>query len=337
MTDFISPVGRFVQGSVVLENKKDLKTGNNVIGEDGKPVMECFIALAIAKNDPGLQAFYQLYLDTARAEFPHLFDAQGNCLNNRFAWKIQDGDGFDSNGASVADKPGFAGHYIFKMATRYAPKCFHYGKYDLSQQIQNPSEVIKRGYYIRISGKITGNGVGPQERQAVPGLFVSPDMIELIAFGQEIQTGPDPNKVFGAAPINMAALPAGASMTPILPQGGAAPQGGPIGGLSSPPNPGAVGPAQIGLGAPNAAVAGGGIGGPLGQGAIASLPGASSASAGNTLAPLPGAGLGPAPQQNLGPQYTMNPSAGGVSFDDAIRQGWTPEALVQAGHATKNW
>lgn len=335
MTDFISPVARLVQGSLVLEAKKTVD-GKAALDAEGKQIYESFIAIAIAKTDPGLPAFYALYVATAREQFPHLFDANGNCLNNRFAWKIQDGDGVDSNGASVANKPGFAGHYIFKMATRFAPKCYHYGKYDVSQQIQNPNDIIKKGYFVRVSGKITGNGVGPQERSAVPGLFVSPDMVELIAFGPEIVTGPDPSKVFGAAPVNMAALPAGASATPLLPQGGPAIGGGPVGGLGPAPIPSGIGGGiGGGIGVPNAAVA---QQAPLGVAAIGSPVAALPAGGNAGLAAMPGVGLGPAPvQQNIGPQFTMNPSAGGLTREQANAQGWSDEALINAGHMTRHW
>lgn len=337
--EYISPVGRLVQGSFSLQEKKDPQSNKAILDpETGKPVMEVFFAMAVPKqvrdpasgqmiDNPELLQFYSLFVQQAQADFPHLF-VNGVCQHPKFAWKIQDGDGRDGNGVSVADKPGFAGHYVFKFGTRYVPKCFHYGKYDASQQIQNPDEVIKRGYYIRVGGTIAGNGVKPDERMAVPGLYLSPNLVELIAFGDEIVGGADPNKVFGAAPINQASLPPGASLTPRLPAGGAqgAPGGlpGQGGGLTPPPLPG-----QGGLGAPNAAVAGGLPG--MGGGA----PALGAPAGGLGAPPLPG-GLGAPPVQQ-GPQYTMTPTAGGVTFEEALRQGWTPEALVANGHATKNW
>ena len=213
-TQFITPVGRLVQGSMSLQPKKDDK-GQPVLDDKGQPVHECFLAIAVRKDDPGLAAFYGQFTAQARASFPHLFDAQGNCTHPRFAWKIQDGDGTDKNGQSVANKPGFAGHWIFKMATRYAPRCFHHGKYDPSQQIQNPDDVIKRGYYIRVSGSIDGNGVGANAGAAVPGLYVSPNLVELVAFGEEIVSGPDASAVFGGNAIT-SPLPAGASSVPKI-------------------------------------------------------------------------------------------------------------------------
>lgn len=307
--DFISPIGRLVQGSITLEAKTDMQTQKPKLDDQGQPIKECFIALAIRKDDPALPAFYALYTATARAEFPHLFDPQGNCLNPKFAWKVQDGDGVDTNGQSVKDKPGFAGHYIFKMGTRYLPKCFHAGKYDPAQQIQNPQEVIKRGYFIRIAGRLSGNGVSPTERNAVPGLFVSPNLIELVAFGEEITSGPDAAKTFGAAPL-AGALPPGASSVPV-----GAPAGLP--GLSPPPLPGVAAAPLSAPPLPGMPAVAAGLGAPpMGLGAP----------------PLPGLGAPPA-----APQFTMQASAQGATREQLHGQGWSDAQLIAGGHMVQNY
>lgn len=333
MTDFISPVMRIVQGSVVLREKKDEDNKPVLDKETGLPVQECFIAVAIKKDDPNLQAFYALYVETAKAAFPQLFDANGNCLHPRFAWKIQDGDGNDKNGKSVANKPGFAGHYIFKMATRFQPSCYHYGKYDPSQRIPNPADVIKPGYFVRVSGTIAGNGVGANAGQAVPGLYVSPNMIELIAYGQEIVSGPDAAATFGKAPV-VGALPEGASTTPPLPTN-AAPANN---GLAAPGVgtglPGLAAPQQAGLAAP---AVGMGLPGQTQQAAAPTpslgLPGQT----GGLALPGQGAGLGAPPTGGLGappqgPVYQMQPSAQGATRESLHQLGWTDEQLIAGGH-----
>ena len=332
MTEFLSPVARMVQGGCTLQDKKDMKTGQPVRDDQGNVIKETFIAIAIRKDDPGLMPFYNLFVQTARAEFPHLFDAQGQCTHQRFAWKIQDGDGRDQNGQSVANKPGFAGHYIFKMTTRFAPKCFHYGKYDVSQQIQNPDDVIKKGYFVRVGGTISGNGVKPQDGSNVPGLFVSQSMIELVAFGEEIQTGPDASAVFGAAPIT-GALPPGASQTPILPAGGA-----PAGGLTPPALPGMGGgvtPAALPTALPGAAVPVIGAVAPV-QTAAAALPAIGAVATPAALPSLPGAGALPS-LQPAGPQYAVSPAAAaqGVTLEQLLGQGHKIEALVANGYAVQ--
>lgn len=314
MIEFISPVARFVQGSLTLETKMDQQTGKPKLDENGQPIKEQFMAIAIRKDDPGLGQFYALFVAAARADFPHLFDAQGNMTHPQFAWKIQDGDGVDSSGKSVKDKPGFAGHYIFKMGTRYLPKCFHHGKYDPAQQIQNPNDVIKKGYFVRVAGTIRGNGVTPQDRTNKPGLFVSPNLVEFIAFGEEIVGGPDANKIFGSAPA-IGVLPPGATAAPVL----AAP-GGPAG------MPALTAPGTAATGLP-------GIGGTPTLPAVAA-----PATATPTLA-LPGAGAGvptltPPTLTPPGPRYVVNPALAAQGFTPDIlkQQGWTDEAAIAAGH-----
>ncbi len=296
-TEFVSPIGRLVQGSMTMHQKTDMNTDKPLLDDNGQPVMENFMAIAIAKTDPGLGAFYALFVEEARKSFPHLLDSAGDITHPKFAWKIQDGDGVDTNGQSVADKPGFAGHYIFKMATRYPPRCFHAGKWDAMQQIQNPDEVIKRGYYVRVLGVISGNGVKPDNRQAVPGLFVSPNAVELVAFGEVINTGVDAAAGFGAVPLG--ALPAGATTAPV----GGTPAGPP--GLTPPP-PAAAPIALPGVAAPPAV----------------GLPGLAP--------PAP-----PAPP--AAPQYTMLPSAQGATREALHAAGWTDETLIAHGHMTKNY
>ena len=95
--------GRFVQGGLKLQPKTDEK-GNKVMKKD-KPteqVEECYIGVAVAKSDPLFASLYwPTYHQVARAAFPGLFDANGNCVHPRFAWKMQDGDGVDKNGKPV--------------------------------------------------------------------------------------------------------------------------------------------------------------------------------------------------------------------------------------------
>ena len=318
-TVFISPVGRLVQGSMTLQLKKDANGQPALDKTSGQPIHECFMALAVRKDDPQLGAFYALFDAQARAGFPHLFPNGGACTHPQFAWKVQDGDGVDAEGKSVAGKPGFAGHYIFKMATRYAPRCFHHGKYDPSQQIQNPDDVIKKGYFIRVSGTIDGNGVQPGTA-AKPGLYVSPNLVELVAFGEEIVSGPDAAAVFGGAPA-ISALPAGASTTPMLPAPGA-----PAGGLMPPPLPGQQPvAAHVPVGVPAL---------PVAAPALPTMP-AIAAAPGLPVAGLPVAGSMPGLPVAAAPQYQMTASAQGATREQLHALNWTDEMLLAQGHMVR--
>ncbi len=297
--EVMSPVGRLVQGSLSLETKMDPQTNKPKLDEKGQEIKECYISLAILKDDPGLIPFFTAIATQAQAEFPHLF-VNGQCTHPQFAMKVQDGDGNDSNGKSVKDKPGFAGHYIFKMATRYLPKCFYEGKFDPSQQIQNPAEVIKRGYYVRVNVYVSGNGVKPNETNKKPGMYLSPNLVSLVGFGEVIQGGPDAVATFAkaGAPVH---LPPGMSATPVVGTGVV------VGALPGLP---AIG-VPAGLPAlPGVAVA-----------TIPSLPGIPG------IPPLPGAAVAHVPVM------VMTAKAQNITREQMQSQGWTDALLLEHGYA----
>jgi hypothetical protein len=289
----ITITGRFVQGGLKLQPKTDDK-GNKVMRKDDptKQVEECFLAVAVAKTDPAFPTYWAAYNAVAKAAFPHLFDAAGTCTHPRFAWKLQDGDGVDKNGKSVKDKPGFAGHWIFKMVTQYAPRCYIKDSHGNLTQLEDPEKLIKRGYRIAVAVALDGNGVGADAGSAVPGLYASPNLVLFVAPDEEIVSGPDPNEAF--AGVTTAAVPAGSAAPgiglPGLPAGPALPP------------PAAAGPA---------------------------LPPPAAAAAGPAL---PGATILPPPAAPAGPVYQMQPSAQGATREQLLANNWTDEALIAAGH-----
>ena len=209
-TEILTPVGRLVQGSPFEPQTLDaegrplvIKSGPNA----GQPRQSYFVALAIPKSDPGVNLLYATIASMARAAFPQYFDAAGNCNNPKFAFKVTDGDSQVPNtkGRKPCDQEGFPGCWVFKFNNGFAPKCYKNG----AELITNPEE-IKCGYYVRIYATITGN-----ESQQQPGVFLNVSMIQLVGYGEEIVFGPDAKEVFGATP---AALPAGASATPLAPK-----------------------------------------------------------------------------------------------------------------------
>lgn len=206
---FLSPVGRLVQGDAFEPQTKEydgspmvIKRGPNA----GQPTQKWVAVVAFAKNDPAWPAFKAQMTAVARAAFPQLFDAAGNCTHPAFAWKIADGDGIDQNGKANASKEGFAGHWVVRFTSSFPPKCFYSGRYQPHEQIQDKM-AIRRGYYVRIAGTIEGNG-----ETGKPGVYMNLNMIELVAQGKEIVSGPDAASVFGAGPAPV--LPAGAIALP---------------------------------------------------------------------------------------------------------------------------
>lgn len=210
--EFLSPVGRMVQGNPFEKQTKDhqgrpltVKTGANA----GQPTQRYFIAVAFAKNDPAFPAFYALLHNAARAGFPTLFDAQGNCLARDFSFKVADGDStaISKPGETPnAQKEGFAGHWVVKFSSSFPPRVFYTGKYAAHEAIQDPN-VLRRGYYVRVAGTVEGNGQNDK-----PGIYVNLSLVEFAGIGPEITSGPDANSIFGG---NAAALPQGAQPLPM--------------------------------------------------------------------------------------------------------------------------
>lgn len=208
--------GRLLQGGLSLRGKVD-DDGNAVMEKDDptKQVMESFISVGIHKTDPQAAYIRQLFTQTASRDYPGLITGECQATHPRFAFKIKDGDGIDNNGKPMNQKPGFAGHWVISMNTRMSPKCFMAGKYQPHEQLSAPDDVIKKGYYVRVCGSVCGNGVPAQGKgAAVPGLFVSHSLVELIAPGEEIITGINAAEVLGK--LGAAALPVGAQVNQTI-------------------------------------------------------------------------------------------------------------------------
>lgn len=341
-TEFLTPVGRLVQGDPFEAQTKDqqgnpltIKSGPNA----GQPTQRFFIAVAFAKNDPNFGPFYQKMVAQARADWPQWFDAAGNCTHPRFSWKLADGDGVDDNGKPNNTKEGFAGHWVVKFSSSFAPRCFHAGHYQPHEQIQDP-KAIQRGYFVRVAGSMEGNG-----NTQKPGLYVNLGMVELAGVGPIISSGPDAGAVFGGAapvlpagaqplPMHAAAAPAampGAPGAPLAPAPVAAPAvaglpqvpatataAQPAPAATTYPSSPAVAPAPLAV-APNPGIL-------AGPGAVAG--GVAAPAVGTPSAPAaPGVGAMPAAPSS--PQMTA--AAGGFTREQYHAKGWTDAQLLADG------
>ncbi|MEG1884852.1 MAG: DUF2815 family protein [Alistipes sp.] len=223
--EFTTPVGRIVAGDLFVPRTEDfqgnqltVKTGANA----GQARQEFFIALAIAKNDPMWPTMWNVIVNAARQGFPNLFDPQGNCIRQDFAFKVVDGDSqmVNRNNVRPCDKEGYPGHWVVSMATSIAPKV-----YDRNVKlIAAESKAIKRGDYVRVHLTLAPNGNAQN-----PGIFINPQMVQFSHAGDEITSGPDAGAVFGGNPIS--AAPAGA-VTTVQPALGGMPTG-----TTTAPNP----------------------------------------------------------------------------------------------------
>jgi len=204
-TEFLTPVGRIVQGDCFKGNDKDFY-GKPRVDKNGSPSVSYYIGLAIAKNDPGWGELWGKITTEARTGFPGMFDASGNCTHPAFAFKVIDGDSEAPNtrGVKWCDHEGFPGHYVLKFNSGFPPKCYTAGG---GEVIVDP-ERIKRGYFVRIHGSIA-----PNNDQQKPGVYLNFDGVEFIGYGEAIITGPSGSEMFGASPVGV--LPPGASATPV--------------------------------------------------------------------------------------------------------------------------
>lgn len=295
MTDIFTPVGRIVQGSVAMQQQRDVDTNQPLKDEHGNPVMGTFVALAFPKVLPNGQpntefdTFFGQLRQVAAASWPTLFPqgAAGQCVNPRFSWKYQDGDGADQSGRSVADKPGFRGNHIVRFFTSFPLRCYHEGKFAAHEEIQKPEDIIKRGYWVRLLVEAkSNNATGTQ----VPGIALYPKLLSFVERGEEIVSGPNAEETLGKMAVGWRPP---ASASPI-PTGGA-------GGLPA-------APAVSVPGAPAAAV-----------------PVAVSAPA--VSVPTPAAVTAPA-----GPVVSPALAGQGITWPMLQAQGWTEEAARAQGH-----
>lgn len=260
--DFITPVGRWVQGSLTTPNTTTVtgepltvkKPGANF----GQPREEFWVKIAILKTDPGWPAFYALAVQAAREKHSHLVAENGACSDPNYSWKITDGDSTIPNRSGVrpCDREGFPGCWIVKLSTGLgAPRLY--------SRLPDPNgpvrEVLasqaKTGDYIRVIGSVANN-----HPSQTPGIFINLGDVELIAYGEAIATRPDGAAMFGAAPA--ATVPTGGSLVPTAPVAAApalapaapAPVSAPALAPAAPVQPAPVQPAHDFLNAPAAPI-----------------------------------------------------------------------------------
>lgn len=225
-TNFTTPVGRLVQGSLYHPQDKDadgnpltIKNGPNA----GQPKVQYYFGVAIPKGSEqhwNQTEWGQKIWKAGVDGFP-----QGQYNAPTFAWKITDGDSNIPNkkGKRPCDKEGYKGHWVLNFSSGFAPRIFNA---DGSQPILD-EDAVKPGYYIQVNGDVDSNGSSLN-----PGVYLNHELVALSAYGPEINlTTVDATAVgFGASP-----LPAGASPAPL--GGGFNPAPAPAPAPSPTPNP----------------------------------------------------------------------------------------------------
>ena len=224
MTTEILLEGRVVCGHPMIRHpvkKKQPGTAveTPVIGADGQPVTQAYLALAIPKTgetDWKQSAWGQQIHAVGVADWPN-----GEHGAPTFAWKVNDGDSQVPNtkNKKPCDREGWAGHWVVHCSTQLNVRCYHVGKYDPTQQIQDDKE-IKTGDYARVLVGVKGNGPVSQS----PGVYMNPIMFELSRAGVQIitDTGPAASDVFGGGQPTVPATAQVAPAVAVTPQPGQA-------------------------------------------------------------------------------------------------------------------
>jgi hypothetical protein len=314
--EFLTPIGRLVQGSVWILNETD-RDGNPLLTQDGKPKKQCFFALAIDKQNPEWPAFWALLAQVAQGGYPQFFNQQGQCVKQDFAWKISDGDGTDNDGKPNSAKTGWPGCWVVKFSSSFLPRCFEKGKYQQSQQLKN-DQAVKTGFFVRVGGLMSAN-IGSKK----PGLYLNADLVELNFEGEEILPANvrDASAALGAATGGQY-VPAGAVPVGQMTRG--------VGGVAS--GPGAAMSSGPAVGGPGAA-----MGGPGSMG----MPGtAVQGNAGFVAGAMQAAGVGgpgvaggafPFAAQQQQPQYAPTPKAAGYTMQQFLDNGFNIAQLLEQG------
>jgi hypothetical protein len=219
--NMVLPAGRLVSGSLTEQNKTDHQ--NKPLPEDK---WHYYFAVAVPKGpeaDAILSQLYQIAVAGYQQQ-PAVLNSINQGLAGPFAWKVNDGDQLRADG-SVNDHT--RGCYVFRFSTQYPPRACN------NQNVEIDPREIERGYYVDVSFSSSVNGA----TGAQAGIYLNPNIVRLLGFGERIMSGPTPDQAFADRP---AALPAGASATPVAgpmpaqqpqqPMGGGMPAQQPMGG-----------------------------------------------------------------------------------------------------------
>lgn len=213
MDNRLTGAGRVVQGDVYDPQTKDSVGKPLTCSDNITPRVQYFIALALPKSDPDTAAIVQEMTAAAQAAWPGGQTTQDGTVRGQdaFAWKFEDGD-------LRPQLEGFAGCWILKLSDGFAPKVYD------QQGNYTDEPIIKRGDYVSCVITYKSNTA-----TANPGMYLNWHAVQLIGYGQLIESGPDFSETFRG---RTTALPQGASATPVSP---GSPPAGMAGGAQGPP------------------------------------------------------------------------------------------------------
>lgn len=249
MSDFTTPVGRLVGGSLYERKKQRPQPGQQL---DPNKVMPFDIGVAIPKTraawkeEPGWgQTIYRVAVEAFGAQVVD---------HPTFASKITDGDSAtaaSAGGKAPRDNPNYVGHWILWFSGQNPPTIYNAnGTAIIAEQ-----GVVKPGYYVQVFGNAKSNGNMPGNAgQKKSGVYLNHTYVAFAGKGEEIVYAPDVSVAgFGQG----TSLPAGAQPVDAAPRSqlpaqgfAAAPTPGPT-QTAVTPNPGILpGPAAVPTPAP---------------------------------------------------------------------------------------
>jgi hypothetical protein len=282
-----SPVGRIISGDPWTKQQTD--ANNRPIPPEKQ---NYWFALAVEKNAPGVNDMLGKLYTAAMAGYASAPAVQAQVKMGltapQFSWKVDDGDEMRVNPQTGAQELRWkhgAGCWVFKFSTTLPIRA---AKWQGNVPVDADPSEIKRGYYAQVAYSTSANG----NMDHTAGVYLNPQTLCLVAYGEEIVGGPSLAQQFSSGPGGY--MPAGATSMPKAPQG-AAPLAQPMGGGMSAPAPQA-GPGPTSYGSPMPAPNGnGGATGSPGSGMPGPVPQAAPNPYGGYMQPTGTAQPAPAP------------------------------------------
>lgn len=221
------------------ETKKDQQTKQVITGKDGNPVVEYGFGLAVPVPNPNAPGMTPELLARTTENFMTIWNAiqtearkiyPSGQFPPGFAWKYKDGLtgsqsplAIDQKGVPYSQRKGYEGCYVFACTTRIPINWFR----NEQGQVNMTNEGIKCGDYVQVQLSVKSHSANGNFK---PGMYLNPNMVLFLGFGEEIVNMPSGEQIFGSA---MPVMPFGASATPIgvtAPvQFAPSPQGQPVG------------------------------------------------------------------------------------------------------------
>jgi len=227
-------IGRLVGGSLFEGSSVDDKGQPKVYktgARAGQPRTDFSFGVAIEKTSPYWPTIWGHMNTVAKAGFPNLFGADGNCNRPDFSWKYIDGDSAvpNKNNKIPAQQEGYPGNYIMWFSGTTSPKVYTKDAVPLS----DPNQILC-GYYIRVIGSMSAN----MSTQS-PGIYLNYEVVQEWQPGPVIEKGPDLQGALSKGPeyvpTNMLAGTPSATPAPTPAPEASAPPVAPAPEASAPP------------------------------------------------------------------------------------------------------